>query len=103
MDSLKKRLLNRLKEEKAFWSYDQVDEISNDNLIENVLLYLDLDDIEYLFLLYHKNQIRKVWKGRLLKQEPYYHDLNVFIASYYFNIKNPEKYIKREYPKLLNF
>jgi hypothetical protein len=103
MEFIKRKLLNKLKEEGAFWSYESVNEISDDNLIAMVLIHLDLKDIERLFLIYPKNQIRKVWQKRLIIQEPYYHNLNVLIASIYFEIKSPGSYIKRKKKELSNF
>lgn len=103
MDFIRTKLLERLKEEKAFWSYEPVDEIEDDDLIELVLIHLDLEDIERLFLIFPKNRIRRIWKERLIKQEPWYHNLNVFLAGVYFGIKSPQKYIARVKEEVKNF
>lgn len=103
MDFIRRQLFNDLKKEGAFWSYESVNEISDDNLIEMVLLHLDLKDINRLFLIFQKNHIRKVWQQRLIIQEPYYHNLNILIASMYFKIKKPNNYLKRKVRELNNF
>ena len=79
-------LINKLENGNVFWSYDKSNqhEISNDELIEKVLLFLDLEDIKMLFELFDSELIKKVWKHKILKQEPYYHNLNKFIAWFYF-------------------
>lgn len=91
------KLVDKLKEQKAFWSYEQVSnipDISESFLIEKVLLLLDLEEINILFKIYDKETIRKVWEQNILSQEPYYHGLNKFIAWYYFDIENEDDYIK---------
>ena len=95
MEFIKKSLLDKLNQNNAFWSYEKVESISDDDLIESVFVNLDIDDIEKLFLLFDKNYVRKIWKERLIRQEPYYHNLNIFIASVYFKIKSPDKYISK--------
>ncbi len=95
MEFIRKSLLDKLNQYNAFWSYENVELISDDDLVEAVFVNLDIDDIEKLFLLFDKNYVRKIWKERLIRQEPYYHNLNILIASVYFNIKSPDKYISK--------
>jgi len=95
MGFIKKSLLDKLNQNNAFWSYENVRSISDDDLVEAVFVNLDIDDIEKLFLLFEKNYVRKIWKERLIKQEPYYRNLNILIASVYFNIKSPGKYVSK--------
>jgi len=99
----KKFLFNRLKKENAFWSYAPssvlLKNMDDDTLIEKVLLHLDIDDINRLFALYPKAKIKKVWRTRLCPLEPYYNGLNRLFAYIYFDVKNPDRYIKRQSKK----
>ena len=93
---LKGHLADKLIKEKVFWSYDKVkaDDISDEILIEKVLIYLDIEDINSLFLIYPYKIIKEVWRNEILIQEPLYHSLNILLAFLYFHIKSPEKYIQ---------
>jgi hypothetical protein len=89
-------LINKLRQEHAFWSYDETSivKLSDERLIAEVLLHLDIDDIQNLFKIYPKRMIQKVWKDKMLSQEPMYHGLNKFYAWFFFNIKDTERYIR---------
>ena len=89
-------LIERLKQEHAFWSYNikNTDEISEDLIIEKVLIHLDIEDVIKLYHLFPKRKIINVWKNKLLPQESIYNSLNRFYAFWLFDIKNPDKYIK---------
>lgn len=54
--AIKESLLSKLKEEKAFWSYDQdsisMSDINDEELIAQTLRHLDLPEIKQLFRLY---------------------------------------------------
>lgn len=97
-EQLHKDLIKRLHQEHVFWSYDKstIKQISDNVLIEKVLLHLDIDDIKILFQLYPKIKIQRVWKDKILSQEPMYHGLNRLYSFLLFNIKHPDRYI-REY------
>jgi DNA invertase Pin-like site-specific DNA recombinase len=94
---LRKELFNKLAESKAFWSYSNVnyEGISDDMLIQKVLIHLEIEDIKDLFTLYNRNHIRSVWKTELVIQDTQYRSLNLLLAKLFFNIKKPESYIKR--------
>jgi hypothetical protein len=64
---------------------DSADDIPDETLIEKTLIYLDLEEIDILFKIFPDERIRMVWKERILRQEPLYHNLNKFIAWFYFN------------------
>ena len=106
-DSIKSVLLDQLKQESCFWSYneDSIRSISDDMLIEKTLLYLDLPEIDLLFKLYPFKQIKRVWLEYLIPQEEYLYTLNRFFAWYYFKAKRPDTYIKsmatRHYNRML--
>jgi hypothetical protein len=95
---IKRDLLQLLKKMNAFWSYNasEISEknISDEMFIEKVLVHLDIPDLKKLFLLFPYKKIREVWQNQLCIQEPYYHGINTMLAYLYFNIKNPDKYLK---------
>lgn len=97
-EQLHKELVKKLLRENAFWSYDKsgIMNISDDVLIEKVLVHLDIDDIKKLFKLYPKTKIQRVWKATMLSQEPLFHGLNRLYSFLLFGIKHPDRYI-REY------
>ena len=82
----------------AFWSYNSsgISEktISDEMLIEKSLIHLDIDEITKLFSIFPFKKIKEVWKNQLCIQEPYYHGLNTMLAYLYFDIKNPDRYLK---------
>jgi hypothetical protein len=90
--------LHSLKELNAFWSYNasNVSEktISDEMLIEKSLVHLDIADLKKLFSLFPYKKIKTVWKNQLCTQDPYYHGLNTMLAYLYFDIKNPDRYLK---------
>ncbi|MDP2334984.1 MAG: hypothetical protein Q8N05_00750 [Bacteroidota bacterium] len=92
----KEILSKKLIERNCFWSYKmrQDTPIPDDILIEKTLIYLDLDDINKLFKLFPNRKIKQVWRNRLVIQGDYYRSLNKLLAWLYFDIKNPDKYIK---------
>jgi len=94
---LKSELIGRLFEVNAFWSYADVsaENVPDEELIEKTFVNLDLSEIALLFELYPRDYIRKVWRERMAVQGDYLFNLNVMIALYYFNIKQPEKYLRR--------
>jgi hypothetical protein len=94
---LRNELTEQLLKANAFWSYTNIsaDKIPADELIEKTFIYLDLKDIAKLFELYTKDYIRKIWREKMVIQGDYLFDLNVMIALYYFDIRQPEKYLKR--------
>jgi len=94
---LKRKLVEKLLEVNAFWSYANVsiDTISDEELIEKTFIALDLSDIALLFELYSRGYIRKTWRKVMAIQGDYLFNLNVMIACYYFDIKQPEKYLRR--------
>ncbi|MGB4415187.1 MAG: hypothetical protein WBI53_09925 [Paludibacter sp.] len=97
MENVKEILTEKLMERNGFWSYDmlQTNEVLDDILIEKTLLYLDIDDIDKLFTIYSYKKIKQVWRDRLVIQDDYYRKLNKLLAWMYFDIKNPDQYIKR--------
>lgn len=95
-ENIKKELFDRLKEDHALWSFKNPDisQISDEILIEKVLLHLDIQDINKLFNIYPKSKIKYVWINNIIPLEPQYHSYNILFGAIYFNIKNPNRYIK---------
>jgi hypothetical protein len=95
-NQIRKRLGKKLIEENAFWSYDKssIVIIPDDVLIEKVLLHLDIEDVQALFLLFPKKKIQKVWQEVVLPRDPLYHKLNSLYAFLLFDIKHPDRYIR---------
>lgn len=89
-------LLRKLKEENCFWSYDvsKIDAISDESLIEHVLLYLDIADINKLFSLFGYKKVKRVWLERVAPQGEMFRQYNILYAWYYFGAKRPEAYVK---------
>ena len=82
-------LAGKLIDGNKFWSYDResvLRNISDEDTIENTLIYLDIDPIK---------EIKKVWAMTMALQDNRYKDLNRFIAGCYFGVKNPDSYVKR--------
>ena len=104
MDNIKEILSKKLIGRNSFWSYDLVKDVSipDDILIEKTLLYLDIEDINKLFVLFPTKKIKKVWRNRLVIQGDYFGKLNKLLAWMYFDIKNPEKYIKTTISQHIN-
>lgn len=103
---IRDELTSKLLEVHCLWSYNNVttNDVPDDVLIEKSLVYLDLDDISRLFLLFPSRKIKSVWLSSLVPQDEYYHAMNRFFAWYYFKVKNPDSYLKsmitRHYHKL---
>lgn len=97
-DKSRSELAGKLIDGNKFWSYDResvLRNISDEDIIENTLIYLDIDDINILFRIYPIRKIKKVWAMTMALQDNRYKDLNRFIAGCYFGIKNPDSYVKR--------
>jgi hypothetical protein len=106
VNEIKSILLEQLKEENAFWSYDPrsvtPDNISDEQLIALTMRYLDLDEIKQLFSIYSYNKIKDAWKKILVPEGEYLYTLNRFFAWYYFKAKNPDAYLKSLQTRHLN-
>ena len=72
---IRNRIMNKLIEAGAFWSYDEVSVRSN-------------------IILFPKQKIKKVWLDKLVVQGDFYYSLNRFYAWYYFDIRYPDRYLK---------
>ena len=86
----------------AFWSYRAIDfekGIPDELLIEAILVNGNDPLRKRLFKLYKSGEIKNVWKEKVIIQGPRLDFLNQKIAKDFFNIVDPEKYIRRAYSK----
>ena len=92
----RQQLFRKLKKENCFWSYDssKMKTISDESLIEHVLLYLDIEDINQLFPLFGYKKVKRVWLDRVAPQGAMFRSYNILYAWYYFGAKRPEAYVK---------
>jgi hypothetical protein len=103
---IKSGLLEQLKEENAFWSYDPttvtLDTMSDEQLIALTMRYLDLEEIKQLFSIFSYKKVKDAWKEILVPEGEYLYTLNRFFAWYYFKSKNPDVYLKSLQTRHLN-
>jgi hypothetical protein len=106
VNEIKGTLLEQLKEEDAFWSYDKksvtLETMSDDELIALTMRYLDLAEIKQLFHIFSYKKIKEAWKKILVPEGEYLYTLNRFFAWYYFKAKNPDAYLKSLQTRHLN-
>ena len=102
-EDLKSRLVEQLKAVNAFWSYEpsSVKDVPDDILVELVMRYLDMDEIDQLFQLYPAKKVKQAWIENMVPDERCY-QLNKFFAWYYFGIKNPGQYVKAMATRQIN-
>lgn len=95
-EEIKLYLEQKLHLANAFWSYDKdtCNNLDDKNLIKYVLIYLDLEDINLLFDIYSKKEIKKVWLNELIPQGDYLISMNLCFALLYFDIKKPLQYLR---------
>lgn len=94
--AIRQNLMERLLQEHCLWSLEDgsKEDVSDAQLIEKCLVYLDLDDIDRLFAIFPRNKVKTVWREVLIPQDEYYHAKNRLFARHYFGIKRPDAYLK---------
>lgn len=93
---IKKKLIEAIKDNGGFWSYNSPPyELDDDSIIEAALIHLPFEKMDLLEGCWSKSKIKKVWKQRLLTQGKRMNILNFLLALKIFNIKEPQKYISR--------
>ena len=102
--SIRDHICEQLTAKNAFWSYNvkSFDSIPDEELIEKCFTTLDIDDINLMFELYPRKQIQQVWRKRMAIQGEYMQRLNILIAMYYLDIKEPEKYLAKAEKQHIN-
>lgn len=100
----KSYLVEQLKRQHCLWSFDNeaIHDIPDDVLIELVMLYLDIDEINMLFQLFPYQRVKQAWIENVVAQGERYYNLNYFFAWYYFHIKRPRAYVKAMATRQLN-
>lgn len=87
----------------AFWSLKDMDsenKISDELLIEAVLVHGNDPLRRRLFRLFKPSMIKNVWKEKIIIQGPRLDFLNQKIAKDYFGIVDAKKYVRRIYSKI---
>ena len=102
--SVKPYLIEKLKQEHCLWSYDNgsIHDMPDDVLIELVMLYLDIDEINMLFKVFSYKEMKRAWIENVVAQGERYYNLNYFFAWYYFHAKRPRSYVKAMATRQLN-
>lgn len=106
----KEKLFELIKNDNLFWSYNvaSADDISDDLLIEHILIYSDVDVIKALFSAYDDERIKSVWEQRIVP-DMRYKRLNVYLGRIFFNIEEIGAFIDEKnaahsrYEKLKRF
>lgn len=103
-DEVRASLVDAIRHSVALWSYADKDTaiLSDEDVIENTFLHLDMHEIDKLFVLYPRKKVMDVWKERLALRGDNLRDLNIMIAMYYFGIRRPEEYLKRLESRYIN-
>lgn len=103
---LKSVLLEQLKKENAFWSYEDdsfnLESIGDDQLIAMTMRFLDMNEIKQLFSIFSYRKVKNAWSKILVPEGDYLYTLNRFFAWYYFKAKNPDAYLKSLQTRHLN-
>lgn len=104
LSNIKSILIERLKQQHCLWSYenDSVHDIPDDVLVELVMLFLDIEEINLLFQLYGYKKVKQAWIKNVVAQGERYYNLNYFFAWYYFHAKRPRSYVKAMATRELN-
>ena len=89
-------ILEKIKANGGFWSYQGIPEsLDDDAVIEAALVRLDLEDLQLLLGIWSKAHIKRVWKEHLVSQGKRMNIRNYTLAEKFFEIQNPEEYLKR--------
>ena len=81
---------------------DMPEDMPDDMLIELVMLYLDIDEINMLFNIFSYKKMKRAWIENIVAQGERYYNLNYFFAWYYFHAKRPRSYVKAMATRQLN-
>ena len=102
--STRQFLIDKLKQEHFLWSFDvnSIQDIPDDVLVELVMLYLDIDEINMLFQLFDYKTVKRAWIENVVAQGERYYNMNYFFAWYYFHAKQPRSYVKAMATRQLN-
>ncbi len=91
----KKDFFSKLKKQNIFWSYDTSSVLNDSIIIEQTLIYADVEDIKLLFLVFKPSEIKQVWAKKIVPDNRY-RKLNYYLGKIFFNIKNIDAYLKKK-------
>ena len=91
----KKEFCLKLNEHNIFWSYDKSSVLSDAVIIEQTLIYADVDDIKELFLIFKSSTIKNVWANKIAG-DMRYKKLNYYLGKIFFNIRNINTYLNKK-------
>lgn len=93
--SSKVQLVHYLNATGHFWEYCNRASvnISDDQLIQKALLYLEFEDMPQLFDLYGKDRCRQVFEQQIKSKGKYYSNISFLLEAVVFN-KSWRQYIK---------
>ena len=89
-------ILQKVKDNGGLWSYNSIPEkMSDDDIIEEALRHLDFEDMHYIFEIWNKAHIKRIWKERLVSEGKRMNILNTLLGIIFFDVKNINTYLKR--------
>lgn len=92
----KRKILEKIKSNGGFWSYDGIPECLDDEcIIEEGLRHLDFEDMHLLFELWSYAHVKRVWRKRLVPEGKRSNIMNMLLGVMFFNVKDIEGYLKK--------
>ena len=92
----KKAILQKIKANGGFWSYNSIPQkLNDDEIIEEALRHLDFEDMDEIFTLWSKAHIKRIWKNKMLSEGERLKSLNTLLGILFFDIKDIDKYLKK--------
>ena len=104
MDNFRQNLANKLFKRGFLWSYSNDNALNSSENIDNVLIekslcHLEFEELSEIFDFYGYEKVKSVWQKQMLPQGNYLYIINWLLAVLFFNVKNPDKLLKK-YGKL---
>lgn len=89
----KKDIVHYLNSTGKFWEYcnDASEDISDEEVIEKGLLYLEFEDMEQMFDIFGKKRCKAVFENNLEKTKSSYNNIIVFLLRNLFFKKDESK------------
>ncbi|SRR6056297_652831 len=92
----KASIVKKLKTQGFFWSYtiENPDAVPDEILIEEVLRYGDVEDIQWAFAFYGRSEVFKIWKKHLIPDDRIYRH-NYYLSRVFFDIDEPHAFLEK--------